>query len=309
MVRHGKLAARAKRLAFNVACKANALRLRRNAALRRKEPNPTFLPDEQLGTRLALLDVLSEHGLGPGKYRGAVVSNVIATNRPELLDRMRDFGFETGPAAGEEGIKWAMLNGFYSVVEVLCAHGHSTRGSGGQAQEAAAYARWLETRIPPEGRATRDAEPIATAEPSPPELLWELAGESVLRARLDKDPVAGTPSRVRLELDNVYGPHDGVELFVRVGSPDSPTPADGFRTVDWTPATLVEETLLIDDDEVPRHTVEGPVVTETPWRAVHEARLTPPAGRATIEIAVVSARDSEMNGVLSDWVIQAPDPT
>lgn len=285
---------------------ANARRLRLNATYKRDETDPTFVPDDQLRRRLDLLDRLADAGLERGKYRGDVVSPVVATNRPELLARLKEMGFSTGPRDGSADISWAMLSGCFSMVRALTSHGHSIgREVKSHKEQYAAYRAWLETEgatvaagVPP---APSSVEPVVER----PRASWELAGESSLRARLVADPIAGAPARIRLSHDNVYGPIDGTEIFVRVGDPDAATAfAELVDTTGWTAAPIVEETLSIDGDELSRASVpeDEQQGVEIPWRADHEAELSLPSGRVRIEIAVRHARYAELNGILSDWV-------
>ena len=255
-----------KPISFALAQKRNQ---RSNAALKWKHRDPKFVPDEQLKRRMALLDVLAEQGLEPGKYGEDHIQHITATNRPEMLERLQGFGFKTSEI-GTGDISWAMAGGCLSMAEALRAR----RESAGKSAKA-------------------------------PDATWELPGESGISAHFPAPPVAGEPAKLEIVFDCSYCPLDGVDLFVRIGDPEAATPPDGFCSVmDWIPADLKKETLLVDDEEVPRGEVDEPLERETPWEALHRVELVLSPGSNRIEIALVSEELEDFNCVLSDWILQ-----
>jgi hypothetical protein len=241
----------------------------RNAALKWKDRDAKFVPDEQLKRRLALLDVLAEQGLEPGKYGEDHIHYITATNRPELLERLQGFGFKTSEIAKDD-ISWAIAGRCLSMAEAL----HARRESAGRPVKA-------------------------------PEATWELPGESGISAQFAVPPVAGEPAILEIVLDCSYCPLDGVDLFVRIGDPEAATPPDGFSSVtDWIPADLIKESLFVDDEEVPRGEVDEPLASASPWEALHGVELVLSPGSNRIEIALVSEELEDFNCVLSDWVLK-----
>ena len=284
---------------------ANARRLARNATYKIPGPDPEFVSDAQLDRRLAVLDVLAAHGIEPGGYRGEVVTHVVATNRPELLDRLRESGFRTGPRDGSADIAWAMLNECFSMVDGLQAHGHAlSREVRSHRKQYEAYRSWREGR--PGDLAVVAAAAEEAARPKREPVTWELHGESTLSAELVAVPTAGSPLGVRIAHDNVYGPVDGTQIRIRIGDANDPTSAEGVGSrSDWVELPIVAETLIVDGEEISGDSIEALVHTEAPWRAVHEGTLSVPSGgegsRLVIEIAVANPYYPELQGVLTDW--------
>lgn len=136
------------------------------------------------------------------------------------------------------------------------------------------------------------------------ETFWQLDGESMLHAVVIPDPPKSiAPVTVRLTHSNVYGPFDDADFFVRVGDPANPTDQGDLNSKnDWIKATLVEELVFVDDEEMLRSEAKEPFEDETPWDGTYEAQLSFPPGRRSIEIKVVSRQPELLNSlVLSDW--------
>lgn len=138
------------------------------------------------------------------------------------------------------------------------------------------------------------------------ETHWQLEGESDLNAITVPDPPrSGVATIVRLTHSNSYGPFDELDFFVRVGNPAKPTDhGDLDSATDWVPASLVEELVTVDDEEMLRSEAQEPFEDETPWDGTYEAELVIPAGRHLIEIKIVSRRpDLHHSMVLNDWKV------
>ena len=136
------------------------------------------------------------------------------------------------------------------------------------------------------------------------ETFWQLDGESMLHAVVIPDPPKpNTPATIRLTHSNVYGPFDDADFFVRVGDPAKPTGQGDLKSKhDWIKATLVEELVLVDDEEMLRSEAKEPFEDETPWDGTYQAQLSFPAGRRSIEIKIVSRQPELLRSlVLSDW--------
>ncbi len=137
------------------------------------------------------------------------------------------------------------------------------------------------------------------------EWTWELAGESMLFAQTEPKCLAHTQAViVRVTHNNVYGPVDDAELYVRIGNPDIPTVFDDLDGgSEWYPLVLVEELLTVDGDEVDRSSLEEPIYVETPWEATYECELKFAPGKRSIEIRVVSEIEG-LSAVISDWIVE-----
>jgi hypothetical protein len=101
--------------------------------------------------------------------------------------------------------------------------------------------RQAEPRRHGERKAVRDSENV-----------WELGGESDLHAvTIPHPPQARAAAAIRLTHSNSYGPFDEAEFFVRVGDLYHPTTHDDFDSAtDWVHATLVEELVFLNGEEV-----------------------------------------------------------
>lgn len=138
------------------------------------------------------------------------------------------------------------------------------------------------------------------------ETFWQLEGESNLAAiTIPSPPKAGVASTVRLTHSNSYGPFEGVEFFVRVGVPDKPTDQDDLDSAtDWIQASLVEELVTVDDEEMLRSEAHEPFEDETPWDGTYDAQLVILPGRHSIEVKIVSQNpDLLASRVLTGWDI------
>ena len=136
--------------------------------------------------------------------------------------------------------------------------------------------------------------------------FWQLEGESELQVTcLPDPPMADEPTTVRLTHSNVYGPFEGIRIFVRVGDPANPTDfADLDSHDDWLEADLIEEIVWVDDEEMLRSEAEEPFEDETPWDGTYEAQLILPKGKTSIEIKILSNEEELLAScVLSDWII------
>ena len=101
----------------------------------------------------------------------------------------------------------------------------------------------------------------------------------------------------------MYGPVDGVRLFVRIGDPDKPTAFEDLQSGgEWQPMTLVEELVGVDGEEVARSSLSEPLYGETPWDATYECELVFGKGTHSIEIKIESDIEG-MTGVISDWTV------
>ncbi|MDO3381578.1 hypothetical protein [Gilvimarinus algae] len=130
------------------------------------------------------------------------------------------------------------------------------------------------------------------------EASWELAGESVLQARVFSQDSGGW--MVELMYHNVYGPIEGLSLSVRYGAVSDPTPHDEPQSrKDWRRLEVSEQWLDLEGDLVP-FSRASQVSGETPWHAVF--RWTERDLPRSMEIWVHSPNE-DTNWVLSDWTI------
>ena len=136
------------------------------------------------------------------------------------------------------------------------------------------------------------------------QLTWELGGESVIFTEtLPNPPRAGEETLIRITHSNVYCPIEDTEFFIRVGDPDNPTAWDVPQSAsDWIKAELVEEIVSVDGEQMHRSQANEPFgrEQEVPWDGTFEARLTFAAGKASVEINVVS-QGMVQSGVIADW--------
>lgn len=139
------------------------------------------------------------------------------------------------------------------------------------------------------------------------ENFWQLDGESQLDAiTIPARPKAGVPTIVRLTHNNVYGPFENVDFFVRIGNPAEPTdPYDLDSAKNWVPARLVEELLYVNGREYLRSEYKKPLKDEASWDGTYEAELTFEKGKHSIEIKIVSGEPNVLRSlVLADWSIR-----
>jgi hypothetical protein len=137
--------------------------------------------------------------------------------------------------------------------------------------------------------------------------FWQLEGESDLNAlTLPDPPTASQPTLIRLTHSNSYGPFDEADIFVRRGDPDHPTePGDLDSATDWLKATLVEELVYVDGEQILRSDAEEPFEDETSWDGTYEVQLALPAGRQSIEIKVVSREPKVLRSmVIAGWDVK-----
>jgi ankyrin repeat protein len=277
----------------------------------------------QLKQRLSLIDYLVRHGLDVGMAETRApygfLGEIVSMNSPELLQALVNKGLSLKPDSGEKDteVSMALSKGLYNMVDPLLQLGHQWGSIKKEHPEwLKAYSEWKQEHAAevftlelPDGKQAqpkraRKAKAKSIRAIRKSKWTWELAGESVLLAETDpKKPKQEKPVIVRLTYSNVYGPVDGVQLFVHIGNPDKPTAFDDLDSGGkWQPVTMVEELLSIDGEEVDRSAVTEPVYGETPWDATYECQLNLPQGKHSIEIKVVSEIEG-MTGAISDWIV------
>lgn len=272
----------------------------------------------QLSQRLALIDYLFDRGLDAGIAQKnapyGFVGDIVSTNSPVLLQALASKGFSLGPEQGDEDVElhMALRNGQYAMVDPLLQLGHQwgtlKREQPDLVQEYSDWKNQNETDVvkldlAEHGQVQADSPRLVKAIRES-KWTWELVGESMLLAETDPQILKhNKPAIVRITHDNVYGPVDGVQLFVRIGDPDMPTAFEDLEGGgEWHAMALVEELLSIDGEEVDRSSVNEPVYGEAPWDGTYECELDFKRGKHSIEIKVVSDIES-MTGVISGWTV------
>jgi ankyrin repeat protein len=294
-----------------------------DAENRKRQKIPCALSEEerqsQVSLRLTLVDYLVERGMDAGiaesKTPYGFLNDVLSTNSIELLQALVNNGFSLAPERGYEDAEvcTALSNRQYEMVDPLLQLGHQW-GELQQTQPdlAREYLNWEKKNVT--DKATLDLSKRESAPAGEPNAVkairesawtWQLAGESVLLAATDPEQPTRKPvATVRLTHNNVYGPVNAVQLFVRIGKPGKPTAFEDLNTGGkWRPMTLVEELMSVDGEMVARSSVNEPVYGETPWEATYECKLAFKRGKHAIEIKVVSDIEG-MTGVMADWIVK-----
>lgn len=132
------------------------------------------------------------------------------------------------------------------------------------------------------------------------ETFWELAGETVLQAKVFEGD-DGEQWAIELNYSNVYGPIDGVELSTREADPEAPTPADNpLSRRDWKKRIANEQWLDIDGEPVALSEVKESGYGEAPWQAIY--RWTQSQHPECLEIWIKSPAE-DIDVVLPLWEI------
>jgi hypothetical protein len=146
------------------------------------------------------------------------------------------------------------------------------------------------------------AAPSSTKATRDSKWSWELAGESVLFVETEPKQITQEQSiLIRLSHNNVYGPVEQFQFFVRSADPNGSAATDESPDRDnWEPMRLVEEGLEADGTDLVSAAVDEPVYGETPWTATYECELSIVPGARAIEIKVASDLDNskELIGVM-----------
>jgi hypothetical protein len=164
--------------------------------------------------------------------------------------------------------------------------------------------------FPKETKQAKPKKSVAWKAVKDSENVWELGGESDLRAvTIPHPPQARAATTIRLTHSNSYGPFDEAEFFVRLGDLYRPAAQDDLDPeADWVRAALVEELVFLNGQEVLRPEGHEQFEEETPWSGTYEARVSLPGGRQRIEIKVVSHVPELLRSVvLADWEVNVQE--